>query len=196
MKLRSHAWKRYMLLLQHPIYNIHVDGMVSERVLLPVKLVTWRWRGVDVWPPGLLAQGQGLGWDGHTRLPPSDFSLVQGSQHPVPPAVLPCITQDRQVHDSQWKYMSRAAGKRTLTKDQQSHWLFIRCFSQAINGERQWLQGNRAPWTEPVIQSITGAEMNIDSWHRSTGRNARNEGSPLTRQLCPPVTWDCQQQWE
>ena len=35
-----------------------------------------------MWPPGLLSQGQGLGWDGHMRLPPSDFSLVQGSQHP------------------------------------------------------------------------------------------------------------------
>ena len=114
----------------------------------------------------------------------------------VPPAVLPYITQDRQVHDSQWNYMSHAAGKHTLPEDQQSHWLFIRCFSQAINRERQRLQGNRSPWSEPVIESITGAEMNIDSWHRSTGRNVRNEGSPLTRQPYPPVTWDCQQQWE
>ena len=133
--------------------------------------------------------------DAHTRLPPSDFSLIQGSQHPGATSSPALHHTDRPVHDSQWNYMSHAAGKHTLTKDQQSHWLFIRCFSQAINGERQ-LQGNRSPWSEPVIESITGAEMNIDSWHRSTGRNVRNEGSPLTRQPCPPVTWDCQQQWE
>lgn len=71
--------------------------------------------------------------------PPSDFTLVE---FPAPMCEPFSLTshRERQVHDSQWNYMSQAAGKHTLAKDQQSHWLFIRCLSQAINQERQWLQ--------------------------------------------------------
>lgn len=79
-----------------------------------------------------------------------------------------CLTshRDRQVHDSQWNYMSQAAGKHTLMKDQWSHWFFIRCFSQAINWERQGLQRNRSPVVRTCDQ--------VNHW-------SRNEHQVLTQ---------------
>lgn len=90
---------------------------------------------------GVVLSGTGSGGGGAGGavhgFPPSDLALVQSSQ-------LPCSGL---YHTGNDRFMAineiicpKQQGSTHFTKDQQNHSLFIRCLSQAINQERQWLQ--------------------------------------------------------
>lgn len=70
VKLGVTPWKHYTCFFCNTPSVIPMDGTASEHALLPVKLVDMKMRGCGWGGPQDCSQGQGLGWDGHMRLPP------------------------------------------------------------------------------------------------------------------------------